>query len=449
MDEDVQLPPKLFSRFSYFAEVLERHSRVTIISHYDADGISAAGIIAAILLRKGKEIHVRLFKALNHQGLESIMKMESECTVLADMGAAYIKEILASDKDMIVLDHHQTDEEVDNAAYINPHNFGIDGMRSACAGSLAMMLAAQNGERNWDLVQLAFAGIAGDRQHINGLSGVNEYLLQEGVRRGHIKVLGGSLVPSGELRSSLYLCTDPYISGVSGDMDGVESLLREAGVPEGVRDSDLDSQTLRRLSSLIALRLLAQGVSLSTIQEAARERYHLCSWGIDAECLASLLNACGRKDREGLGIAVTLGDENARQEAEALEREYKEELVSSVRSLEKEGFKRLNNIQYFYSPSTGYTGIICGIAMQYLGDSSLPCFGLSRKENTVRISGRSTNEQLVAGIDLASALRDASAAVGGSGGGHRIASGAAVPLEKEAEFLKELDRIIGEQRAST
>ncbi|MGA7860332.1 MAG: DHHA1 domain-containing protein, partial [Thermoplasmata archaeon] len=35
--------------------------------------------------------------------------------------------------------------------------------------------------------------------------------------------------------------------------------------------------------------------------------------------------------------------------------------------------------------------------------------------------------------------------VGGEGGGHRVASGATVPMEREEEFLQEADRIIVKQ----
>ena len=447
MDVGVQLPTKLLSRFSHCAEVLSRHRHIHIVSHYDADGLAAAGILASALLRKGKEVHVRLYKALNPRTAKEIAESAEPCTVIADMGASHLGTLFSSRGDMVILDHHQNDELHEDRPYVNPHNHGIDGMTAACASTLAQILAVELDERNWDLVPLAFAGIAGDRQHVNGVIGMNAHLLEEGRARGHLKVMDGSLIPPGELRSALYHSTDPYIVGVSSDPEGVDALLKEAGIPPGTKDSDLDAQTRRRLSSLITLRLIDQGVSLATLKEVSRQRYELEGWGTDAEVMASLLNACGRKDQEGLGIAMALGDADARKEAEAMQTEYMDEIVRSVKDLEVQGMQRKEDIQYFHSPSSGYTGIVCGVALQYLGDSRLPTFGLSRKETSVRISGRATNEQLAEGIDLAVALRDASAAVGGSGGGHRIASGAAVPLEKEEEFLEKLDSIIRSQRS--
>ena len=49
------------------------------------------------------------------------------------------------------------------------------------------------------------------------------------------------------------------------------------------------------------------------------------------------------------------------------------------------------------------------------------------------------------GLDLALALREAAGEVGGSGGGHPVASGASIPLGKEDAFLELVDYIVGKQ----
>jgi RecJ-like exonuclease len=46
------------------------------------------------------------------------------------------------------------------------------------------------------------------------------------------------------------------------------------------------------------------------------------------------------------------------------------------------------------------------------------------------------------GLDLSIAIRVASEKVGGSGGGHRIAAGASIPLGKEMEFLDAIEALI-------
>jgi single-stranded-DNA-specific exonuclease len=51
-------------------------------------------------------------------------------------------------------------------------------------------------------------------------------------------------------------------------------------------------------------------------------------------------------------------------------------------------------------------------------------------------------------VDLAVALREAAATVGGQGGGHAVASGATIAKGKEEAFLQKLDEIIGQQRST-
>ena len=57
--------------------------------------------------------------------------------------------------------------------------------------------------------------------------------------------------------------------------------------------------------------------------------------------------------------------------------------------------------------------------------------------------------QLENGVNLAVAMREACASVGGEGGGHRIAAGGSIPADRLEEFLKTLDDIIGRQQVKT
>ena len=49
------------------------------------------------------------------------------------------------------------------------------------------------------------------------------------------------------------------------------------------------------------------------------------------------------------------------------------------------------------------------------------------------------------GVDLSIALNEVCEAVGGSGGGHQIASGGSFPSDLKNEFLRRLDTKIGAQ----
>lgn len=440
-----KLPPKLLTTLSQAADVVRGHHFIQVYSHYDADGVSSAAILAKALIRAGKEFRVTLFTTLNDYNMNVIRSTKADCIIISDLGASYIDQLDEMETPVVVLDHHTIISEARRVVYANPHLYGIDGMTSGCGATMCLLFAVTLDENNWDLVQIAFAGIAGDRQHIHGVSGLNVYLLEEGERRGFVKRVPGSLIPSGNLMTRLFLNTDLYIRGVSGSVEGVAKILADAGISNEKSYSDLDEEERRRLSSLIAIRLTEQGVLLDSMNEIVRDRYLLKDWGMDAEHLSALLNSCGRSGIGGAGIAAGMGDARCIKLAEETDEESARELVKAMTELDSKGLNTMRNLQWFDSTEAGYTGMLCGISMQSIADPLKPTIGLSNKGETVNISSRGMFAQLERGIDLAVAMREACAAVGGSGGGHRIAAGGSIPPEKMEEFLNTLDDILGKQ----
>ena len=223
--------------------------------------------------------------------------------------------------------------------------------------------------------------------------------------------------------------------------------LTAAEIRDACRRESLDftEDEKRRLSSMIAVKLTQQGVSLDSMAELSRTRYYLRDWKMDAESMAELLDACGRTMSQGIGISMCLGSKDDLLRAMELRDNYNSSIMEAAVKLDNAGLKVLNNIQCFDSTETGFTGILCGIMMRYISDPAKPTIGLNTAEDKIKISGRATYKQLDKGIDLSVALRDATKTVGGEGGGHSIASGGSIPLGTSDEFLKNLDTIVGSQ----
>ncbi|MDR0309906.1 MAG: DHH family phosphoesterase [Candidatus Methanoplasma sp.] len=443
--DDTVLPSKLLTTLSHAVGMVNSHDFIQVYSHYDADGISAASIIARTLVRAGKEFRVTLFTSLDDANMEIIRNSGAECIIISDLGASYIEQLDALECDVIVLDHHTVEKQAKRICYANPHLYGIDGMTSGCGATMAFLFSIAMSKKNWDLVQIAFAGIAGDKQHINGMKGLNIYLYEEALERGHISLMEGSMIPSGQLTSKLYLSTSPYIAGVSGSAEGVAKLLDSAGVGREKYCKDLTKDERRKLSSLITLKLIEQEVPLQTMYELSRARYHLKDWNMDAETLASLFDGCGRQGLGGVGVSAGMGDAKSLSEAEGLENVSKTQIIEGVLSLQKNGLNIMNNIQWFDSSTSGFTGMLCGIAMQFISDPSKPTIGINRSEDPAKISSRATFDLLEKGVDLSAAMKEACASVGGAGGGHKIASGGSCPADRCEEFLLNLDSIIEKQ----
>ncbi|MGE4577539.1 MAG: DHH family phosphoesterase, partial [Candidatus Methanomethylophilaceae archaeon] len=265
------------------------------------------------------------------------------------------------------------------------------------------------------------------------------------VKRGFIKAESGYVVPRGKLTDELYLMTEPYIRGVSGSAEGVASLLKDAGISRDAMGSGLSDSERRRLSSLMVLNLAEQGVAAETMESTSGTRYALKDWSLDSAGLASLFDGCGRNGQMGLGVAVACGDVKSIEAAAEIEKEYRREVVQSAAALDERGLTQMSNVQWFDGTRSGYTGVLCGIAMSYFGDQSKPTFGINSSEEMAKVSGRATGKLLARGVDLSSALREACSSVGGTGGGHRIASGGSFPSGRTRDFIEKLNGIIKSQ----
>ena len=103
-------------------------------------------------------------------------------------------------------------------------------------------------------------------------------------------------------------------------------------------------------------------------------------------------------------------------------------------------------LRWFDGPETSLAGTQAGLAMIYLLPPDRPVFAFSEHgDEPIRLSARGTLHQVAHGLDLASVCRAAAHAVGGEGGGHRVASGATIPAGRRDAFLQNADRLLGEQ----
>ncbi len=445
MENTAQLPSELLSRLRTAAGKVRECSQVNIISHYDADGISSAGVLCSALLRENIQFQATLTKSLDDKMIDRVANSSHQCVIFSDMGSAHLTALENIAEQTIILDHHKPPGDSEELVHINPHLWGIDGMTAASASSLCMLFALEMSEDNWPLLPIAFAGIAGDRQHIRELEGINDYLFQNGKQKGLVSLRKGSLLPDGKLGQGLISRIEPYIVGVNGDKGGAEELLEKAGVPPDRTVDELNEEKRRKLSSLIALELLKQGCTARTFEEITRDHYYFPSLGRSASDMASLMNACGRLDQEGLGVALAMGDREAEKRAESLREQYIGSVLQALGNVEGE-LDSMEHIQYFHNEEPGLAGVVCGISMQYMADQSKPTLALSERPPNIKVSSRATFELLDMGIDLTEAMRDGADAVGGSGGGHSIASGATIPEDKEEEFLQSVNRIVGRQK---
>jgi RecJ-like exonuclease len=422
-------------------------AKIRVVSHYDADGISAAAIICKALYRAGFDFHATLMRNPFDKGLKRISEEENELIIFTDMGSGQIETIEKMKSQSIIIDHHQPVKKktTDNVLQINCNHFGINGNYEACGATLAFSIAYALDQENFDLASLAIIGATGDKQYIGGFKGYNQKIITEAMNKGTIKEKTAIKLSGETIFDSLFYSIDPYYSGISGDKTNIDSFLDKAGIDKKTKTDDLTDENLKKTHSFLMLKLIKKGCEKNILDTVIRPRYFSENIGFEFERYADLLDACGKGGSRGIGLSVALGYKKIISDALNVEKEYKQKILDELIKLEKEGFKEKQSFRFFYSNDSSLGGVIGGIAANFILDIKKPLLSITRNDGEIHVSCRGNQYLVSKGLDLGYAMKEASTKLGGHGGGHAIASGATISGEKEEEFLNLVDEIISKQ----
>jgi RecJ-like exonuclease len=443
----------LLNRANEACDMLKKHINknnvIRIISHNDADGISAAAVIANAIKEENGQFHTSIVPRLKTEFVKELAKESYKLFVFSDMGSACLKYINRLKTDAIIADHHQVSkiEANENVVHVNPHLFGIDGSTSLSgAGSsyLSIRDLGENGKKH--LAYFALIGAFGDMQGQNGFSNMNKLILDDGLESKVLKIHEDLKIVSKNqepLFKSLTYTLDPGLPELTGDLEGSKAFLEKIGLSHGVKFIDLDGEDKDTLKNeLININPDIFGNTYIIPKEIPQLR--------DLEEYAYLLDSCGKNKKFGLALGICLGErEEAMDVAIDLQRKYREQLIKGMELIKREGSITYDYFQYLYSENKDLKRIMGTIASVGISIGLLPAdkpiLTLARLHNDIKISGRTTREMVEKGIDLGKALDDASHSFGGQGGGHDIAAGALIPYNQKDNFLNLFNDIMEHQ----
>ncbi|WP_457591142.1 DHH family phosphoesterase [Geoglobus sp.] len=449
----------LIKRASELSDCLRRVDEVLIVTHIDADGITSGAIAYRSLERAGKDVRVRFVKTLGDEELEKIAD-ENSFVWFTDLGSGQVSSIEKVGLDFIVTDHHVPDRVTENQ--LNPHIFGYDGSYELSGATTTYLLARALG-LNYDLSAIAIVGAVGDLQDSNygRLIGLNSAVVDEAVRNGYVEVVRDLKFFGKQTRpvyKMLEYTFDPYIPGISGSEGGAIRFLDSIGIrvkddEKWLRWIDLTIDEKRKVVSEIVRILIDRGLPFSQIMRIVGDTYILLEEEEggelrDAMEFSTLLNATARYGEEEVGLAVCLGDrDRALSRARSLLQNHRRNLSDGLRLVDEIGIEEMQNIQYFHAGKKirdTIVGIVAGMSYSF-ANRDKPIIAFAENEDGVKVSARATKLLVERGVHLAQAIKIAAEKVGGKGGGHSIAAGATIPKGSEEEFLRILDRVIGEQ----
>ena len=438
---------KLCQKASEIILSFPRLTKIRVISHYDADGITSAAIICKALYRTGYNFHATLMRNPFDKGLERVSKEENELIIFLDMGSGQIETIEKMGCLAIIIDHHQylKKNTSKNVLQINANLCGINGNYEACGATLSYSLVKALDSKNVDLAPLAISGVTGDKQYIGGIRGFNKTILDEALNNDKIQENIEIKLYGETLFEALKYSIDPYYSGISGNEDEIKKLFKKLNLKKDIKIENLDIDQKKKLQSFLMLKLIKKGCEKNILDTVVRPRYKTNIFGCESERLADLLDSCGKGGNRGLGLALCMGDKQSFDEAVEFEKEYKQKILDELLKLEKDGFKEKKSYRYFYSNDSSLGGVIGGIATNFIFDKEKPLLSIVKKDDEIHVSCRGNQYLVQKGLDLGFAMNESAKKFNGHGGGHKIASGATIDSSKEEEFLDMVDEIITKQ----
>jgi single-stranded-DNA-specific exonuclease len=453
-------------------ETIQNDGFIHVFSHLDADGISAAGVIGRALFRQDARFRIRITQWVDEKIIGEIIADKPELVIFTDFGSGYLdllNEKIPNFK-VVILDHHQAagTSQNPNFVQVNPHLHGMDGATDVSGSGVAYFAARAVDKHNVDLSPIALVGALGDMQdrcEQRKLGGLNALIVEDAVKAKLIQVEKDLTFFGRETRPihrTLSTTTNPFLPGISGEEDKSLAFLSSLNIPLKNGDKwralrDLTDEEKKRLCSALADYLLNKGLHYE-ITNLIGHIYILTNeepWTAlrDAREFAVVLNSTGRMDRPSLGISVCMGDRKAAlEEANKVLDEYRKSINKYLIWVweKKERLRELENIYVVNGEdfvSEKIIGTISSILITSLPNVEKPLIAYANvpNEGLAKLSGRTTDLGVHKGINLGTVMRIAGEKFGGKGGGHNIAAGGQVPLDKIDDFVTAANELVGKQ----
>jgi RecJ-like exonuclease len=445
---------------------------IHVFSHLDADGISAAGIIGKMLVRLDAKFRLRVTQWVDEKIIDEIITDNPGLVIFADFGSNYLEllnEKVPNSK-VVILDHHQFSNKIKNNNFINvnPHIFNIPGATDVSGSGIAYFVAKGISKKNVDLSIIAVVGALGDMQDKNDsrtLFGLNSFIVNDAIQENLLKVQKDLMFFGRETRPihrALSSSTRPYLPGITGEEGASVKFLRNLKIPLKENQKwrslcDLTTEERKKLSTEIANYLLDMGLHfeienlIGNVYLLSKEESHTPLR--DAREFAVLLNSTGRMNRPSLGIAICMGDrDSSLKEASHILEDYRKSINKYLCWINEdpERMKEFENIYVIYGDNfinekiIGTISSILVSSLQYL-EKPLIAYANVEEENAAKFSARTTGFALQKGVNLGEIMKLSAETFGGKGGGHNIAAGAQVPINKIKEFVDLVNILVGKQ----
>ncbi len=459
----MKIPQLMQEQYQQAKEIIENAEDIKIYSHIDCDGICSGAILSTTLDRQNKDHEIEF---VNLDVLDNI-DLTHELTIFSDLGSGQkIDANAKKGQKIIVLDHHPPLRDLDykdNKDYtyleINPIHHGIDGSYYVCGGGLCYFLAKEFGYT--DLSWIGVLSAIGDMQNTKTghFEGLNEIIQQDAIDGGYLALVKNDLNIYGRNSRPLFVALS-YFSDVNlpitNNTTETMAILEELGIDEKHNRKTLNELTMeektklyQKLVEMISkvvpgkyvkyIPQLIIGDSYTFIKEDSN------SFLSDGSEFSTAMNACGRNSEEHVAMEVLKGDRFvALDELEEVSLNHRRNLAKAISKITEEdntSIIELENLQYFDGDGIKpeIVGTITGMILGYCNWQK-PVIGFTQTdEDGLKVSLRCSRLLSYDGIHFGNIIREVAHDVGGSGGGHAMACGAYIPVDKKSVFLEQFN----------
>lgn len=464
-----RLSEKLITDLNRAANVLRSANSAEIITHIDADGITAGSIASITLERLGIPHSVRFEKKITEETISHVNNSTSDIIWISDLGSGYLSDFKRPN--IIITDHHVPDPKfrkeqtfIDHFMeiyHLNPHTYGVDGSYEICGAGMTYLLSRTIDQNNRDLAYLGIIGAVGDFQDNKEcrLVSYNRIILKDAIDNGDViidKDLRFFGRESRPLVQFLQYSNDPHIPGISDNREECSKFYSDMGInlkkgSDWRMWNDLSPEEKQKATDA----LLSKVNNPEIKSRLYGEVYVLPKYGPyiglrDSKEYSTILNSCGRYDDAETGMRICKGDMSALEDAERNRNDHRRNISIALTYIRENHLLRERRfIQYFDSGSEireTVVGIVAGMLLNS-GDAKreLPIIAFADSDDGVKVSARTTHALTDRGLDLSFVMKKASEMVGGYGGGHNIAAGATIPENKKEDFLNIVEDLVSAQ----
>lgn len=480
----------LTKKIQYTKKVLESDSNdfsedlgiVHIYSHLDADGLSAAGILANAFNRDKIPFQITILKQLEEQYFPEIkqnMEENKQFVIFSDFGSGQLNlfQKYNIDSDFLIIDHHVILKDKDGQDFkitgflANPYLVQVDGSREISGAGMTYLFVKSLNQNNLNLSYLAVVGAIGDIQNVGtqkSFIGENLAILNDAeTEKVVIKSSEPAIARSKPLTSALAYTLPVEIPDFKENIKNVSAFLFKIGLKE--KNDYGDIRTLAELSASEKMKLTNELIkkTLNTpkfnpaLLDDLVETNYLISVVeqypqiYDGKDFSKMLNACGRTNNSSaaLSMLLTLSDDAIKKTIELMDK-YSKSFMENTKWLEQNNklqFKK--SLIWFYGEDKIDENQLATICTTLVNkNKEMVLIGYADSDNDMfKVSARCSKILLEKGVNLNEAIRDVTTKLNlaDKGGGHPPASGAKIPKINIEQFLDLLDQKIIEQSSKT